>query len=93
MPEHFSRVKVIAQIRVSPSANTRVYSRARIDCQDGSPDFSLSKRKTDIALRLARPTQELKILAQHIGKLDYAVYALKSIDTAQLPWIDYEDGR
>ncbi len=55
-------------------------------------DLSLSKRETDIALRLARPTQELKVLAQRIGKLDYAVYVLKSADTAQLPWINYEDG-
>ncbi len=57
-----------------------------------SRDLSLSKRESDIALRLARPTKELKVLAQRIGKLDYAVYALKSANAARLPWISYEDG-
>ncbi len=57
-----------------------------------SRDLSLSKRESDIALRLARPTKELKVLAQRIGKLDYAVYALKSANAARLPWINYEDG-
>ncbi|MCP4490560.1 MAG: LysR family transcriptional regulator [Gammaproteobacteria bacterium] len=71
---------------------TQRYPELKLELIAEPRDLSLSKRETDIALRLARPTQELKVLAQRIGKLDYAVYASKSADTAQLSWINYEDG-
>jgi DNA-binding transcriptional LysR family regulator len=54
-------------------------------------DLSLSKRESDIALRLARPSKEAKILARRIGKLDYAVYTSVNTDPNKLPWIIYED--
>ena len=55
-------------------------------------DLSLSKRESDIAIRLARPSKELNVLTRRIGKLDYAVYHSSKVDPEMLPWIGYEDG-
>jgi len=55
-------------------------------------DLSLSKRESDIAIRLARPSKELNALIRRIGKLDYTVYHSSEVDPEKLPWIGYEDG-
>ena len=55
-------------------------------------DLSLSKRESDIAIRLARPSKELSLLTRRIGKLDYAVYHGSTVDPEQVPWISYDDG-
>ena len=53
-------------------------------------DLSLSKREVDIALRLARPTKEYRIIAQRVGRLNYAIYGKKQQQHQQTPWINYE---
>jgi DNA-binding transcriptional LysR family regulator len=54
-------------------------------------DLSPVKREVDIAVRLARPVQELRTIARRIGDLVYAVYGVPGQDPDSLPWITYED--
>ncbi|MEL6477526.1 MAG: LysR substrate-binding domain-containing protein, partial [Pseudomonadota bacterium] len=49
--------------------------------------LSLMGREADLALRLARPTGELRAKARRIGNLAYAVYGRDE----GVPWIGYED--
>lgn len=55
-------------------------------------DLSLTRREADIALRLARPGDEVgdRIIARRIGTLDYAVYSAGWADDP--PWLIYEGG-
>ncbi len=55
-------------------------------------NLSLSKREADIALRMARPTDEVRVIARRLGQIDYAVFAARSEDFEALPWINYEEG-
>lgn len=50
-------------------------------------NLSLTRGEADIALRPARPAQELRAIARRIGQLDYAVYARSGSRTKDLPWI------
>lgn len=50
-------------------------------------NLSLTRGEADIALRPARPADELRAVARRIGKLDYAVYAPTRSRGKQLPWI------
>lgn len=59
-------------------------------------DLNLTRREADIALRLARPSNEAgrALLARRIGRLDYRVYAAAQCapeDERGLPWVSYED--
>jgi DNA-binding transcriptional LysR family regulator len=60
-----------------------------------SRNLDLSKREADLALRFARPTAGgLKINAQKLGALEFAVYGPATMSSAEahaLPWIGYED--
>jgi DNA-binding transcriptional LysR family regulator len=53
--------------------------------------LSLTKREADIALRLSRPRDEMRVVARKVGELAYAVYAPADTDAAALPWLTYED--
>jgi DNA-binding transcriptional LysR family regulator len=53
--------------------------------------LSLTKREADIALRLARPQEELRSIARKLGDLRYAVYCPEGADFDSLPWLTYED--
>lgn len=55
-------------------------------------DLSLTRREADIAVRLARPGEEVgdRVIARRIGTLDYAVYA--AADAVDPPWLTYEGG-
>lgn len=69
---------------------TRDHPQLQLELVAEARDLSLTKREADIALRLARPSREVRALARRIGRLDYAVYGCsKSVDP--LPWITYED--
>ncbi len=57
-----------------------------------SRDLSLTRREADLALRLARPQREMRLLTRRLGKLDYAVYARVEAAVDSAPWIGYEDG-
>jgi DNA-binding transcriptional LysR family regulator len=54
-------------------------------------NLSLTRRDADIALRLARPQREQKVLARHVGGFDYAVYGPRRTKVAHLPWITYDE--
>jgi DNA-binding transcriptional LysR family regulator len=55
-------------------------------------NMSLSRRETDIALRLSRPEGGGPALAKRIGRLDYAVYGPRRCSAERLKWITYEEG-
>lgn len=54
-------------------------------------NLSLTRRETDMALRLARP-EGGTALAKRVGRLDYAVYGPRRRNAEGLPWITYEEG-
>lgn len=54
-------------------------------------DLSLTKRDADLALRVARPSKEQRVLARRVGRLDYAVYGHAGSPEDGLPWLTYED--
>lgn len=58
-------------------------------------DLSLTRRETDLALRLARPkTGGTRVLARRVGTLRYGVYAPASCsmrDAKILPWVTYDE--
>ena len=71
------------------------YPDLRIELIAEPQNLSLTRREADVALRLARPQQELRTVARRVGQLDYAVYG-PTADPAEpapasLPWITYED--
>jgi DNA-binding transcriptional LysR family regulator len=55
-------------------------------------NVSLTKREADIALRLARPDREQKVIARRIGTLSYAVYGPSGRTAGSLRWITYDPG-
>ncbi len=58
-------------------------------------DLSVTRRETDLALRLARPkTGGTKVVARRIGTVRYDVYASASCslrDAKMLPWVTYDE--
>jgi len=63
----------------------------RVDLIADPRDFSLSKREADIALRLARPKSDMRVLSRRVANLDYGLYAAAGTDANTLPYIDYDD--
>jgi DNA-binding transcriptional LysR family regulator len=58
-------------------------------------DLSLTRRETDLALRLGRPkTGGTKVMARRIGSIRYDVYAsscYSAADAEMLPWVTYDE--
>jgi DNA-binding transcriptional LysR family regulator len=54
-------------------------------------NLSLTKRDADLALRLARPNKEQRVIARRIAQLPYAVYGASGADGSILPWIAYDE--
>jgi DNA-binding transcriptional LysR family regulator len=54
-------------------------------------DFSSTRREADIALRLARPRRELRVIARRVGDMGYAVYGPTSQHSRNLSWVTYDD--
>ena len=69
----------------------RVFPDIRLDLMAEPALMSVTRREVDIALRLARPTED-GMLARRLARLLYAPFARKDIDAEALPWITYEDG-
>ena len=67
------------------------HPRLRLELIADPRNLSLSRRETDMALRLARP-EGGAALARRIGRLDYAVYGPRRRNAEGLPWITYEEG-
>lgn len=55
-------------------------------------DLRLTAREADVAVRLARPTGEGRLLARRVAWLDYGVYAGRGRTRRALPWIGYDEG-
>jgi len=72
------------------------YPDLRIELIADSRDLNLTRRDADVAVRLARPGEEVGsgVFARRIGLLRYAVYACASPkgDPQELPWVTYEGG-
>ena len=52
--------------------------------------LSVTRREADIAIRLARPTED-GMIARRLARILYAVYAKRGLEAKTLPWITYED--
>jgi DNA-binding transcriptional LysR family regulator len=82
-------------IPAAPSLIAR-HPDLRLELIGDSRDLSLTRREADVALRLARPGEEVgsRVLARRIGTLGYAAYAATNChcDPRNLPWLTYEEG-
>ncbi|MEM1198738.1 MAG: LysR family transcriptional regulator [Pseudomonadota bacterium] len=54
-------------------------------------ELSLTKRETDLAVRLSRPSREAPVLAQKIGELRYGIYGPPAGSAGSSRWIVYDD--
>lgn len=87
--------RVLAQHAPDLLAN---YPELELELIGVSTDLSMTRRETDIAIRLSRPARDMEAITRKIGKLDYSVYAAlrnsnngRTEKTPQsLPWITYE---
>jgi len=70
-------------IRQHPDLRVELIAEPRV--------LSLTKREADVALRLARPRDEVRAFARKVGELSYAVYGPPGVEPKTLPWITYED--
>jgi len=74
-------------LRRHPGLNLELIADAR--------DLSLTRRETDLALRLARPkTGGSRVTARRIGALHYDVYAAAGHsprEVNKLPWVTYDE--
>ncbi len=68
-----------------------VHPQLRLELIAEPRNLSLTKRDADIALRLARPDKEQRVLARRLALLQYAVFGPRSKAAASLPWITYID--
>ena len=81
--------------RVLVPGLSRLYAshpHLRLEVTAEPRNISLTKREADIALRLARPEREQKVVARRIGTLSYAVYGPSRRMAGPLPWITYDAG-
>ena len=88
---------LINRVLVPAAAELMVrHPQLRVELIAESRDLSLTRREADIALRLARPSDDTgnRVLSRRIGTLAYAVYVGSNVqaDTEKLPWLTYEDG-
>lgn len=65
------------------------HPRLKIELIADPRDLSLTKRESDIALRLARPQRDARAVTRRIGHLSYAVYGPARRKPELLPWITY----
>ena len=68
------------------------HPQLRIETVADPRNLSLTQRDADIALRLARPEREQRVIARRIGELAYAVYGPRRRSAPNLAWIAYEEG-
>jgi DNA-binding transcriptional LysR family regulator len=73
----------------------RRHPELRLELVAEPRDLSLTRRETDLALRLARPRAGgAKVTARRVGMLGYDVYAAASCavrEARNLPWITYDE--
>lgn len=66
------------------------HPQLRIEAVAEPRNISLTRREADIALRMARPDRENKVVTRRIAKLPYAVYGPSRRRARSLPWITYD---
>jgi DNA-binding transcriptional LysR family regulator len=66
------------------------HPQLRVEAVAEPRNISLTKRDADIALRLARPDREFKVIARRLGTLSYAVYGPSGRIRRRLRWITYD---
>jgi len=88
VPVILNRILIPAASRLSSR-----YPELELEMVAEPRDLSLARREADIALRMARPTQDSSALARRIGGLDYAVYGKAGVRDVLLPWINYSEER
>lgn len=86
-------VPIIANRVLAPALKslTTTHPDLEIDLIADPRDLSLSKRESDIALRLARPHSDTKAITRRIATLEYATYARTDLDPDALSFIGYDD--
>jgi DNA-binding transcriptional LysR family regulator len=67
------------------------HPRLRIELVAEPRNLSLTRRDADLALRLARPNKEQRVIARRIAQIKYAVYGPSGAKGSTLPWIAYDD--
>jgi DNA-binding transcriptional LysR family regulator len=90
-------VPIIVGHILVPAAQTLLkrHPKLQLELVADPRDLSLTRRETDLALRLARPkTGGTRVLARRVGTLQYGVYAPASCsmrDARILPWVTYDE--
>ncbi|WP_144159240.1 LysR family transcriptional regulator [Paraburkholderia sp. BCC1885] len=97
-------VRVAGTVRVTsvPILINRILIPALPNLLDQHPDLnvelvaearslSLTKREADIAIRLARPRDEVSVVARKLGELPYGVYLREGATEETLRWVTYDD--
>jgi len=65
------------------------HTKLQIELAADPRNLSITNREADIALRMARPNNDLRAIARRVGTFEYAVYAASLADH-KLPWVTYD---
>jgi DNA-binding transcriptional LysR family regulator len=74
-----------------PALPTLLQSHAKLQIELAADprNLSVTNREADIALRMARPSNDVRAIARRVGTLEYAVYAV-SLASHKAPWVTYD---
>jgi DNA-binding transcriptional LysR family regulator len=90
-------VPIVVNHLLVPAARALIerHPQLQLELIADARDLSLTRRETDLALRLARPKAGgSKVIARRVGTLRYAAYASASCpprEAQRLPWISYDE--
>ena len=90
-------VPIIVNHILVPAADSLLqrHPKLQLELVADPRDLSLTRRETDLALRLARPkTGGTKVMARRVGTIRFDVYASASCsvrDAKTLPWVTYDE--
>jgi DNA-binding transcriptional LysR family regulator len=90
-------VPIIVNHVLIPAAPTLLkhHPELQLEFVGEARDLSLTRRESDLALRLARPkTGGTKVMARRIGTMRYDVYAsalCSAREAKMLPWVTYDE--
>ena len=87
-----SAIPLIMNHMLTPALKTlrAAHPKLRIEAFAEPRNISLTRRDADIALRLARPDREQRVVTRRIGKLGYAIYGPSRRTARPPPWIAYD---
>ena len=90
-------VPIIVNHLLVPAADSLLqrHPKLQLELVADPRDLSLTRRETDLALRLARPkTGGTKVMARRVGTIRFDVYASASCSVREaktLPWVTYDE--